>query len=179
MKIECDKCGYKSAKNKDFFGKALCEFCAYFAPLEEKELIVYANESVDWRVTQTYRKQEKIGGIRQKRGMKIRAKEGKVMSRAPFGYKIVKNKLTPAGNYDLVEKIYEEFLNSEISLNRLSKKYGLSLNGLKKVLTNFTYLGKIKFDGQVHEGTHKALVSSTLFNHVQDKLEKTLGKRKK
>ena len=179
MKIECDKCGYKSAKNKDFFGKALCEFCAYFAPLEEKQSLAYVNEHVDWRTTQTYRKQEKIGGIRQKRGMKIRAKEGRVMSRAPFGYKILKGKLFPAQNADLVEKIYEEFLNNEVSLNQLSKKYGLSLNGLKKILSNFTYLGKIKFDGQVHDGDHKALISSTLFNHVQDKLESILRKRKK
>jgi site-specific DNA recombinase len=101
------------------------------------------------------------------------------MSRAPFGYEIKNNKLVPAVNADLVEKIYEEYLNTELSLNQLSKKYLLSLNGLKKVLTNFTYIGKIKFDGEVHEGKHKPLVSSTLFNHVQDKLEKTLGKRKK
>lgn len=178
-KIECDKCGYKSAKNKELYKYSLCEFCNYFAPLEKEEVVTYVNEKVDWRVTQTYRKQEKIGGIRQKRGMKIRAKDGKVMSRAPFGYKLERGKLIPAKNSDMVERIYEEFLNHEISLNQLSKKHGVSVNGLKKILTNFTYLGKVKFDRQVHEGNHKPLISSTLFNHVQDKLDNVLrGKQK-
>lgn len=54
----------------------------------------------------------------------------------------------------------------------LAKKHGLSVNGLKKVLKNFTYLGKIKFNNQVNEGTHKPIISSTLFNHVQNKLER-------
>ena len=31
--------------------------------------------------------------------------------------------------------------------------------------------GKIKFDGQTHQGNHQSLISSTLFNHVQNKLE--------
>lgn len=172
MKNECDKCGYKSAKNKEFFEKTLCEFCFYFAPLTQIELNSYSEEKVNWREIQTFRKQGKLGGIRQKNGMKKKAKEGKVMSRAPLGYEIKNNKLLPARNSHIVELIYEDFLNSNLSLNRLSKKYSLSINGLKKVLTNFTYVGKIKFDGELHEGSHTSLISSTLFNHVQDKLEK-------
>ena len=177
MNNECDKCGYKSAKNKEFFGKTLCEFCSYFAPLTKEDLIVYAEEKVNWRDLQTFRKQGKLGGIRQKNGMKKKAKEGNVMSRAPLGYEIKNNKLVPARNSHMIELIYEDFLNSNLSLNRLSKKYSLSINGLKKVLRNFTYIGKIKFDGELHEGSHQALISSTLFNHVQDKLEK-LGIKK-
>ena len=66
----------------------------------------------------------------------------------------------------------EEFLNEKISLRKLSEKHNFSVNGLKKILTNFTYIGKIKFGSQVHEGNHNSLISSTLFNHVQNKLEK-------
>lgn len=169
---DCEKCGYKSAKNHNYLGKILCEFCAYFAPEKKEDLENYISEKINWRDLQTYRKQGKLGGIRQKRGMKDKAKMGQVMSRAPFGYKIQKNKLIPSENSQVVEDIYIDFLNSELSLNRLSKKYGFSINGLKKILTNFTYIGKIKFDGEVHEGKHKPLISTTLFNHVQDKLEK-------
>ena len=172
MLEECYKCGYKSPKNKEIFGKFLCEFCAHFAPEKKEDFDIYSEEKVDGKELQTFRKQGKMGGIKQKRGMKAKAIQGKIMSRAPFGYEIKNNKLVPAVNADLVEKIYEEFLNTDLSLNQLSKKYLLSLNGLKKVLTNFTYIGKIKFDGEVHDGKHKPLVSSTLFNHVQDKLEK-------
>ena len=113
----------------------------------------------------------------QKAGMLKKAKLGKVMSRAAFGYKIQEGKLVPAENYEVVENIFLNFQNNKISLNKLAKKYGFSVNGLKKILTNFTYIGKIKFNGELHQGSHKALISTTLFNHVQDKLER-LGIKK-
>ena len=94
------------------------------------------------------------------------------MSRPPFGYKIKNNQLIQDPEKSkIVEDIFLEFQNNEISLNKLSKKYSLSLNGLKKVLTNFTYLGKIKFNGEIHDSNHKPIISATLFNQVQDKLE--------
>lgn len=46
------------------------------------------------------------------------------------------------------------------------------MNGLKKVLRNFTYIGKIKFGNQIYEGDHKPIISTTLFNHVQNKMER-------
>ncbi len=111
-------------------------------------------------------------GERQKSGMVKKALNGKLMSRPPFGYKIENGKLVPAENFREVEEIFEEFLNSNISLRKLARKHRLSVNGLKKILRNFTYLGKIKFNNQIHEGNHKPILSSTLFNHVQNKLEK-------
>jgi site-specific DNA recombinase len=110
--------------------------------------------------------------LNQKQGMIKKASQGNLMSRAPFGYKIIDGKLVPAENFREIEEIFEEFLNEDISLRALSEKHNLSVNGLKKILTNFTYIGKIKFNNQVHEGSHQPIVSSTLFNHVQNKLEK-------
>ncbi len=108
----------------------------------------------------------------QKQGMIKKAIKGNLMSRAPFGYKIDEGKLTPAENYKEIEEIFSEFLNEKISLRKLAEKHQFSVNGLKKILKNFTYIGKIKFNNQIFEGTHEPLVSSTLFNHVQNKLEK-------
>ncbi len=110
--------------------------------------------------------------INQKEGMISKASQGNLMSRAPFGYKIENGKLISAENYREIEEIFEEFLNNNISLRQLSEKHHLSVNGLKKILKNFTYIGKIKFNNQIHEGNHQPIVSSTLFNHVQDKLER-------
>ncbi len=117
---------------------------------------------------------EKLKSVKlnQKAGMVKKATEGNLMSRAPFGYKIENGKLIPAQNYREIEEIFEEFLNNNISLRQLSEKHNLSVNGLKKILKNFTYIGKIKFNNQIHDGNHQPIVSSTLFNHVQDKLEK-------
>jgi len=111
-------------------------------------------------------------GKHQKSGMIFKAEKGKPMSRPPFGYKIKDNRLVlDLEKSKIVEDIFLEFQNSNISLNKLSKKYNLSLNGLKKVLTNFTYLGKIKFNGEIHASNHEPLISATLFNQVQNKLE--------
>lgn len=117
---------------------------------------------------------EKLKSLRQnqKAGMITKASQGNLMSRAPFGYKIENGKMIPAENYKEIEEIFEEFLNEDISLRQLSEKHHLSVNGLKKILKNFTYIGKIKFNNQIHEGTHQPIVSSTLFNHVQNKLER-------
>ena len=117
---------------------------------------------------------ERLNAIKenQKQGMIKKAIMGNLMSRAPFGYKIEDGKLLPAENFKEVEEIFEEFLVEKISLRKVSEKHKLSVNGLKKILKNFTYIGKIKFNNQIFEGRHQPLVSSTLFNHVQNKLEK-------
>jgi site-specific DNA recombinase len=109
--------------------------------------------------------------VNRKEGMINKASKGNLMSRAPFGYDIQGGKLIPAQNFREIEEIFEEFLNGNISLRQLSEKHNLSVNGLKKILKNFTYIGKIKFNNQIHEGNHQPIVSSTLFNHVQNKLE--------
>ncbi len=108
----------------------------------------------------------------QKQGMIAKAAKGNLMSRAPFGYVLVEGLLTPAENSMEIEEIFEEFLNEDMSLRQLSEKHKLSVNGLKKILKNFTYIGKIKFNNEVFSGNHEPIISSTLFNHVQNKMEK-------
>ncbi len=117
---------------------------------------------------------EKLKSLRvnQKKGMTEKAQKGNPVARVAFGYNIVKGVLVPAENSYIIEEIFQDFLNQNISLTQLAKKYGFSVNGLKKILTNFTYISKIKFDSKVFDGNHPPLISSTLFNHVQNKLEK-------
>jgi len=118
--------------------------------------------------------EKKNRGDSQKKGMIKKFSEGKHMSRAPFGYEFnLKEKvLIPASSSKEIEEIFEEFLQQEANLSNLAKKHNLSVNGLKKILRNFAYVGKVKFDGQIQEGKHQPLVSTILFNHVQDKLDK-------
>ena len=111
-------------------------------------------------------------GETQKRGMIEKATKGNIMSRAPFGYELTDGVLVLAQNFKEIEEIFEEFLNSNMSLRKISEKHQFSVNGLKKILRNFTYIGKIKFNNQIFEGKHKPIISSTLFNHVQNKMEK-------
>ena len=102
--------------------------------------------------------------------MKAKFQNGGLITKAPLGYKIINKELFPAENSYIVQEIFQAFLNTEISLTQLSKKYNLSVNGLKKILANKTYLGKVKFAGQVADGKHNPLISWDLFNKVQEKL---------
>ena len=134
--------------------------------------LIYLKEKLDGTILNTFRKSQKSVSKRTKKGMGKRARDGNVVSRAPFGYKLENKQLLSAENSYLVQEIFQDFLNQTISLTKLAKKYDFSVNGLKKILKNQTYLGKIKFDGQIYQGSHQSLISSTLFNHVQNKLEK-------
>jgi hypothetical protein len=166
----CVKCNYDQEEILEKQGFLLCSFCAFFAPENFHLLEQYSAERVDWREISTFRKNLRPKGDLQKEGMEKKARIGKIMSRAPFGYVIKEKELVPAENFQEVEEIFEEYLKFP-NLTQISKRYGISVNGLKKVLTNFTYIGKIKFNNQVFEGNHKPLISSTLFNHVQNKID--------
>jgi len=174
---KCFKCNYEAENNSKKFGAVLCSVCSKFAPENQEEFQKYISEKISSSALDSFRKSSAQPGQKQKQGMIKKASSGLSMSRPAFGYKYEHSNLVPAENYREVEEIFEEFLNTEQSLRQLSKKRSFSVNGLKKILRNFTYLGKIKFNGQIHQGNHTPIVSSTLFNHVQNKLEKLGIKR--
>ena len=100
-----------------------------------------------------------------------RSKQGLLVARPPFGYKVENGNLVIDNeNSENVRLIFKEFSAGK-SLNQISQVYGISVNGLKKILKNFTYLGKIKFNGQIVQGKHSPLISSELFNEVQARFE--------
>ncbi len=167
----CTKCGYKD-KLKEKFKTPLCDICFHFSPDLEEDFKKYIEEKIDLEVLETFRKYSDKTKNKKNNSMAKKAAQGNLMSRAPFGYKIIEGKMVPAENSREVEEIFESFLKEKISLNKLALKHNFSVNGIKKILKNFTYIGKIKFNNQIYEGDHTPLVSSTLFNHVQNKLEK-------
>lgn len=187
-KFTCKKCGFRGLMeelevhhikmrvdggNDDITNLVtLCSICHHYAPDDEKEFKVYLDEKIDGFVLDTFRKSQKSISRRTKKGMDEKSKQGIPVTRAPWGYKYEGKKLILGEHSYQVQEVFQDFLNQNISLTKLAKKYGFSVNGLKKILTNQTYLGNIKFDGQIHKGVHQALLSSTLFNHVQNKLEK-------
>lgn len=134
--------------------------------MEEIERLKKENETLKKEITRL----RSVNGHRTK-AMNQKAIKGELMSRAPFGYRVSEGELVPAQNFKEVEEIFEEFLERDTSLTSLAKKHHLSVNGLKKILRNFTYIGKIKFNNEIYEGKHQPVLSPTLFNHVQNKLE--------
>ncbi len=144
-----------------------------FISLQDKIETTSASGKLMFHIISAFAEFERnVTGERTKFSMDKKARDGNVVSRAPFGYKLENKQLVASKDSYLVPEIFQDFLNQKISLTQLAKKYSFSVNGLKKILKNQTYLGKIKFDGQIHQGNHQPLISSTLFNHVQNKLEK-------
>jgi DNA invertase Pin-like site-specific DNA recombinase len=109
--------------------------------------------------------------------MQIKAKQGFPVTRAPLGYTIENNTFTLNEDSTKVILIFKTFLNSNLSLNQLSKNFGISLNGLKKILKNRTYLGEIKFNNQLFSSNHTPLINPEIFYATQRKLNQILKPR--
>jgi len=143
-----------------------------FISLQDKIETTSASGKLMFHIISAFAEFERnVTSDRTKMAMNFKAKQGSIVSRAALGYKIQDKKLIPADDSYLVQEIFQTFLNQPMSLTQLGKRYGLSVNGLKKVLTNETYLGKIKFSHETSQGQHPALVSEQLFKQVQDRLK--------
>jgi site-specific DNA recombinase len=146
-----------------------------FISLQDKIETTSASGKLMFHIISAFAEFERnVTSERTKFSMLKKFNDGNLVTKPPLGYKIENKQLISGDHSYVVQEIYQEFLNNTISLTQLSKKYGLSVNGLKKVLTNYTYLGKVKFDGQIIQGKHQPLLSSTLFNQVQNKLKTVL-----
>ncbi len=170
----CEKCGYKDKKESEKFEVRLCPLCFRFSPDNKEQFKQYIDEKLDWKLLDTFRKYNQSPGENLKKGMNEKAKQGKLMSRPPLGYSIIDGKLIPNENASKVHSLFRVFLEKDYSLNSLAKNYGLSVNGLKKVLSNRTYLGEIKFAGNLNKGNHQTLIAPEIFYAVQRKLKGVL-----
>jgi hypothetical protein len=151
----------------------LCSICNTFSPSDKADFEKFLNEKLEWQILETFRNSgiNKASHSSQKQGMIEASKKGKLMARPPFGYKVIEGNLVVDGeNSQNVKLIFDEFAGGK-SLNQISQIYGISVNGIKKILKNFAYLGKIKFAGQIVNGNHTPLISAELFNRVQKRFE--------
>lgn len=180
--FKCAKCSYYDPLGKNLnivLGIPLCSICRTFAPSDNREEFEkYINEKLNWQLLETFRNSNtnKASHNVHKEGMITGAKKGKLMARPPFGYKVENGNLIPNEDSENVRLIFKEFLAGK-SLNQLSQTYGISVNGLKKILKNFTYLGKIKFNNEISSGSHLALITPEMFNSAQKRFEFLNNKR--
>jgi hypothetical protein len=180
--FKCKKCNYHSPSgngleiNRDF-NEVLCSVCNSFAPAEKEKFDFYVSDKIDSHVLETFRRTgvNKAGFESNKMAMIEKAKQGKVMSRPAFGYNLTNGQLVPNKDAQNVKLIFDEFGNGK-SLNQIAQQYGVSVNGIKKILKNFTYIGKVKFNSQISQGSHQPLISAEIFNRVQQKFESKMPK---
>jgi len=185
----CQKCGFQDKSSEEieihhinpkiFDGEdnlnnliVLCSVCHHYSPDSKEEFERYISEKIDWKVLETFRKSNRSISKRTKQGMLNRFKQGIHLTKAPKGYKLVNKKLVLNELEALnVKKIFQEFVETDISLTQLSKKHNMTTAGIKKLLQNSTYLGKIKFASQESQGHHPILIEKELFDRVQEKLK--------
>jgi len=110
-------------------------------------------------------------GDRTKFGMEQKAKQGGFITKAPKGYKLINKQLIPAESAPEIKQIFEEFINTKISLTQLAKDHNMTTAGIKKLLQNSTYIGKVKFAKQESQGIHNPIIDKQLFEQVQNKLK--------
>ena len=177
--MTCKKCGYADKKEVTILGSPLCRVCATFAPEKIQDFQDYISEKLDWTKIDTFRKYSVHPGKKQKEGMQKMATIGRLQTRPPLGYDVINGNLIPNEDAVRVHSLFKTFLARNYSLNSLSKNFSLSVNGLKKVLSNRTYLGEIKFDGKIHKGDHQPIINPEIFYATQRKLKEYLRPRKK
>jgi len=176
--MACKKCEYIDEKEKTIFNTKLCRICATFAPQKIQDFQNYISEKIDWKKIDTFRKFNQLKGEKQKEGMQKIANIGKLVTRPPLGYDVQNGNLIPNEDAIRVHSLFKTFLARKYSLNSLAKNFSLSINGLKKILTNRTYLGEIKFDGKIHKGNHQPIINPEIFYATQRKLKTYLKPRK-
>lgn len=176
--MTCEKCGYQDKKEGEKFSVKLCRVCLLFAPEQESDFKDYLSEKLDWKSLETFRKYGQSTGSRQKHGMNEKAKTGKVMTRVALGYTLTDGKLIPNEQASKVHSIFKTFLTQNYSLNSMAKQYELSVNGLKKVLKNRTYLGEVKFAGNLYKSSHPPIINPEIFYAVQRRLAEISKKKK-
>ena len=143
-----------------------------FISLQDKIETASASGKLMFQIIGAFAEFERnIIGDRTKFGMQRKAKEGGFITKAPKGYKLIDKQLIPSEDSKIIEDIFNEFINSEISLTRLAKKHKMTTSGIKKLLKNTTYIGKVRFAGEISNGQHQQLISTELFNKAQNKLD--------
>lgn len=143
-----------------------------FISLQDKIETASASGKLMFHIISAFAEFERdIISERTRFGMTEKAKEGKVVTKAPFGYKIVNGKLEKDPNKaEQLKQIFETFLNTDISLTQLAKQNNMTTRGIIKLLKNKTYIGAIKFKKD-YQGMHEAIISEEIFNKVQEKLK--------
>ena len=145
-----------------------------FVSMQDKIETASASGKLMFHIISAFAEFERnIIGDRTKFGMERKAKEGGFITKAPKGYRLINKELTIDENEaEKIKLLFNEFLTTDISLTQLAKKHDMTTAGIKKLLQNTTYLGKVKFANIESEGSHTPILEKELFDKVQKKLRK-------
>lgn len=116
-----------------------------------------------------------------RKGHAERAASGLQPTRAPFGYTYDDDGIMqPDSNAATVRRIFDRAAAGD-SLNSIADQLNTDgvptadgktwrHSGVKYILTNETYTGRVTYNGQTHPGQHPAIVSDALYDAIQQRL---------
>ena len=161
----------RSLKDLVLMVDKLKEWNVDFISLQDRIETASASGKLMFHIISAFAEFERnVIGERTTFGMDRKSREGGAVTKPPFGYDMRDKKLEidPLQG-PKVSEMYTLFLGGK-SLNKLARMNNFTVNGVKKILSNKAYLGKVKFAGNVHDGVHVPLLTEELFNQVQEKL---------
>ncbi|MDP2649684.1 MAG: recombinase family protein, partial [bacterium] len=117
-----------------------------------------------------------------KRGLRQKLRRGEMPGQAPLGYLNDLRTHTIVVDHDrfkLVRKIFELYSTGDYSLKDLKNKmesiglfsrknYVLSVSTIQDMLKNTFYYGLFKYNGEMHQGKHKTMITKKLFEKCQE-----------
>ncbi len=122
-----------------------------------------------------------------KKGQKEKLSQGWIPTKPPLGYKTVgetghKIHVVDKGTAPLVRKMFEVYASGNYSIKALGKKMHeegmrspkgnrLAVSRTHSLLRDPFYMGKIRWNDEIHEGKHQPLISKELFDKVQAMLK--------
>jgi len=127
------------------------------------------------------------------RGIRQKIRRGELSAKAPLGYfneprlrTIEPDKRT----FNKVKEVLRAFATGEYTLTKIqSKMFSLGLVGkegkplhlstIQHILTNPFYYGHFRYRGEIHQGSHKPMISKKLFDQIQQALKDNGKPRKK
>jgi len=126
------------------------------------------------------------------RGIRQKIRRGELSAKAPLGYFNEPRLRTiepDPKTFKKVKTILEAFAAGQYTLTAIQRKmFSLGLVGkdgkpphlstIQKILTNPFYYGHFRYRGEIHQGSHKPMISKKLFDQIQEALI-TNGKPRK
>ncbi|MBW2998699.1 recombinase family protein, partial [Candidatus Woesearchaeota archaeon] len=92
--------------------------------------------------------------------------DGEALHRAPLGYMYKNGKLVvDSANSGIVKEIFDMW-SLGINYKEISTKFNIPVSTLYEIVKNPIYIGKIRYRGNLYDGSHRAIVDEELFNKI-------------
>ncbi|MBS3102277.1 recombinase family protein [Candidatus Woesearchaeota archaeon] len=94
---------------------------------------------------------------------------GEALNRAPMGYFYRNGKLVVNDEEAIKVREIFEMWASGVHYKEISEKFNIPVSTLYEIIKNPTYIGKVRYRGNLYKGNHKGIIPEELFQKVNNK----------